>query len=37
MDSTATLDPVLLGVLLLAYAGVGVLWLTLARRTNRRD
>ena len=37
MDSTAVLDPVALGLLLLAYAGVGLLWLTIALRTNRRD
>ncbi len=37
MDSTAGLDPVLLGVVLLAYAAVGLVWLTLALRTNRRD
>jgi hypothetical protein len=36
MESTAALDPVALGLVLLAYAGVGLLWLTLALRTNRR-
>ena len=37
MDSTAVIDPVALGAIVLAYAGVGILWLTLALRTNRRD
>jgi hypothetical protein len=37
MDSTAALDPVALALVLLAYAGAGLLWLTVALRTNRRD
>jgi hypothetical protein len=37
MDWTAPIDPMLLGLVLLCYAGVGAFWLTLALRTNRRD
>jgi len=37
VDSTATIDLFAFGVVLLAYAGIGLLWLTLALRTNRRD
>ena len=36
MDSTATLDPMALGLLLLAYLGIGLVWITLALRTNRQ-
>ena len=37
MDSTAALDPIALGLLLLAYVGVGLVWLRLALRTNRQE
>ena len=37
MDSTASLDPIALGLLLLAYVAVGVIWLTVALRTNRQE
>lgn len=37
MDSGATIDVVTLGLILLAYAAVGLLWLSIALRTNRRD
>ena len=36
MDSNGPLDPLALGLLALAYLGIGLVWLTLALRTNRQ-
>jgi hypothetical protein len=35
MDSTPSLDPMSLGILLLAYLALGLVWLRLAVRTRR--
>jgi len=35
MDSAPLLDPIVLGVLLLAYVGLGLVWLRLALGSRR--